>query len=236
MEPNKVCGKRDSVGHRLSVVTINLLHAQNKPHSRALSQRCPSPEPGNDLEWWLLFLLFFKFPASKLSERKPKLSRKGISKSLLQKVSHTIFSHACNSSSPGMALRADPGVGTGEATPCWLFRTSLPSHSSAENWSSDLGFVLLTHSSFQSPGKHSKPIRPIHNTKIRMLQYPCLPQRKNAISIQATQMLPHHPPLPNILPYCSYTAGTGLISPQIPAQVNVYISATSARTFGNQQR
>lgn len=128
-------------------------------------------------EWWLLFLLFFKSPVGKLSERKPKLSRKRVTpKSLLEKASHT-FSRACNSSFPGMALRADPGLGTGEATPCWLFRTSLPSHSPAENagWSCGLGFVLLTHSSFQSPGKHSKPIRPIHNTKIRMLLYPCLP-------------------------------------------------------------
>lgn len=125
-----------------------------------------------------LFLLFFKSPVGKLSERKPKLSRKrAILKSLLQKVPHTILSRACNSSSPGMAPRADPRAGTGEATPCWPFRTSLPIHSSAENegWSSDLGCVLLTHSSLQSPGKHSKPIRPTHNTKIRMLLYPCLP-------------------------------------------------------------
>lgn len=49
-------------------------------------------------------------------------------------------------------------------------------------------------------------------------------------------MLPQQPPLVNILPYRSQAAGPGFISAQISAHVNVYISASSPRTFGNQQR
>lgn len=41
MEPNKVCGNRDSVGHGLSVVTINLLNASEETTQQSTESEVP---------------------------------------------------------------------------------------------------------------------------------------------------------------------------------------------------